>query len=86
LVHAATIAASGTLPNSVLAGGGIVERNDAYVMTQPICDADVHSGTCWNDPPTSLPFEPRSSCQKDRRYHPRLNRLAVNLWRISPRG
>jgi hypothetical protein len=28
-VHAACMLGSGTLPNSVLAGGGIVDRNDA---------------------------------------------------------
>src|SRR5262245_13300817 len=56
LVQAATMLASGTLPNSVLAGGAIVDRNDAKVITQPSCDADLQSGTCWNDPPTSLPL------------------------------
>src|SRR5580765_6223223 len=30
-VQAAIMSAPATLPNSVLAGGGIVERNDAYV-------------------------------------------------------
>src|SRR6478672_1005350 len=55
-VHAATMFASGTLPNSVLAGGGIVERNDAYVMTHPVWVAEWQSGTCWNEPPTSLPL------------------------------
>src|SRR6185436_13376172 len=55
-VHAATMSGVVTRPNSVFAGGGIVERNDAYVMTQPVCVAERHSGTCWNDPPTSLPL------------------------------
>ena len=45
LVHAATIFGSGTLPNSVSAAGGTVERNDAYVMTHPVCDSERHSGT-----------------------------------------
>ena len=56
LVQAASMAASGTLPNSVLAGGGMVERNDANVITHPVCDAERQSGTCWNEPPTSFPF------------------------------
>ena len=36
LVQAATMVASGTLPKSVFAGGGTVERNDAKVMTHPV--------------------------------------------------
>src|SRR5207249_1932645 len=55
-VHAATMFSSGTLPNKVFAGGGTVDRNDAYVMTQPVCVAAWHNGTCANVPPTSLPF------------------------------
>src|SRR5207247_67120 len=55
-VHAATMSGSGTLPKSVFAGGGMVDRNDAYVITQPVCVAEWHSGTCWKVPPTSFPF------------------------------
>src|SRR3954471_2959585 len=44
-VHAATMLSSATLPNSVFAGGGIVERYDAYVITHPVCDAARQSGT-----------------------------------------
>src|SRR5882672_2974056 len=54
-VHAAAMFGSATLPNSVSAGGFTVERNDAYVMTHPVCDAEWQSGTCWNAPPTSFP-------------------------------
>src|SRR6516165_12325592 len=54
--QAAAMLASGTLPNSVLAGGGTVDRNDAKEMRHPSCDAVWHSGMCWNAPPTSLPF------------------------------
>ena len=61
-VHAAAIFASGTLPNSVLAGGGTVERNDAKEMRQPSCDAVRHSGMCWKAPPTSLPFGTARPC------------------------
>jgi hypothetical protein len=46
---------SGTFPNKVFAGGGMVERNDTYVITHPVCVAEWHSGTCWNEPPTSFP-------------------------------
>src|SRR4029079_14847073 len=56
LVHAAAMAGSRTRPNNVLAGGGTVDRNDANVMTHPVCVAAWQSGTCWNDPPTSFPF------------------------------
>src|SRR2546429_583850 len=35
-VHAATISGSATLPNNVLAGGGTVDRNDAYTIRQPV--------------------------------------------------
>src|SRR5213076_1227456 len=55
LVHPATMLPSATLPNSELAGGGAVDRNDAYVMTHPVSDAEWQSGTCRNAPPTSLP-------------------------------
>src|SRR5688500_3115732 len=55
LVHAATIPGSATLPNRVLSGGGDVALNDTYVTRQPICDGFRQSGTCRNDPPTSLP-------------------------------
>jgi len=55
-VHAAAMAASGTRPNNVLAGGGTVDRNDANVMTHPVCVAVWQSGTCWNDP--------RSGCRE----------------------
>src|SRR5206468_7047361 len=55
-VHAAVISAPVTLPKRVFAGGGIVDRNDAYVMAQPVCVAARQIGTCRNDPPTSLPF------------------------------
>ena len=40
----------------MFAGGGTVERNDANVIRQPVCDALWHSGIFWNAPPTSLPF------------------------------
>src|SRR5262249_39664276 len=43
-VHAATILGSVTLPNRVLAGGGIVERNDTYVIRQPVSDAEWQRG------------------------------------------
>src|SRR5262249_5801677 len=58
LVHAAAISAFGTRPNSVFAGGGTFERNDANVITHPSCDAERHSGTCLKAPPTSFPFGP----------------------------
>src|SRR5580765_1336262 len=45
-VHAAIMSAPATRPNKVLAGGGIVDRNDAYVITHPVCDDEWHSGTC----------------------------------------
>src|SRR5262245_34872743 len=45
-VHAATIPGSVTFPNRVLAGGGIVERNDTYVITQPVCVAEWQRETC----------------------------------------
>ena len=45
-VHAATMVGSATLPKSVLAGGGTVDRNAPNVMTQPVCVAEWQSGTC----------------------------------------
>src|SRR5262245_26886899 len=54
-VHPASMSVAATLPKRVFAGGGTVERNDAYVITQPDCVAEWHKGTCWNEPPTSFP-------------------------------
>src|SRR5437899_2043328 len=54
LVQAAMFS-PGTLPNRVLVGGGTVERNEAYVITHPVCDAERQSGTCLNVPPRSFP-------------------------------
>src|SRR5262245_20258401 len=54
-VQPAIWVASRTRPNSEVAGGGEVERNDANVMTQPSCSGVRHSGTFWNVPPTSAP-------------------------------
>src|SRR6476659_4032847 len=45
-VHAATMPDCVTFPKRVLAGGGEVERNETYVITQPVCVAEWHSGTC----------------------------------------
>ena len=44
-----------TRPNRVFAGGGMVERNDTYVTTQPVWLAARHNGMLLNDPPTSFP-------------------------------
>src|SRR5262245_43851233 len=55
LTHAAVMFSPGTLPKREFSGGGMVSRNVTYEMTQPVCDADLHSGICWNEPPTSLP-------------------------------
>src|ERR1041384_70069 len=49
--HAACMSSPLTRPNIELAGGGIVDRNDPYVITQPICDAYVHSGIDVNATP-----------------------------------
>src|SRR6478736_10540153 len=43
-VHEPLIAGSALWPNSVLAGGGIVERNEEKFTTQPICPGLRHSG------------------------------------------
>src|SRR5262245_38075928 len=69
--HAAIIPSLCTRPKRVLSGGGIVERNDAYAITQPVCDAERQTGTFLNAPPTSLPFGtarlvPRSSADTRR--------------------
>src|SRR5262245_22713244 len=56
LVHAAAMFGSATFPKSVLAGGGTVDRNDAYVITQPVCDAVWQRGTFLKLPPTSFPL------------------------------
>src|SRR5207248_1602706 len=55
-VQAACSVSPATRPNREFDGGGIVDRNDAYVTTQPVCDAVWHRGMCWNAPPTSFPF------------------------------
>src|SRR5439155_16266109 len=54
-VQAPTIVSPGTFPNSVFAGGGTVERNDAYVTRHPVWVAEWQSGMCWKEPPTSFP-------------------------------
>src|SRR5262245_30056170 len=54
--HAAIIPSPCTRPKRVLSGGGIVERNDAYANTQPVCDVERQTGTFLNAPPASLPF------------------------------
>src|SRR5690349_18792804 len=44
--HAAIMFSPCTRPNREFSGGGIVDRNDAYAITQPVCDAARQSGTC----------------------------------------
>ena len=46
LTHAACMFSPCTRPKRELAGGGIVDRNDAYAITQPVCVAEWHSGMC----------------------------------------
>src|SRR5215467_7489468 len=55
LVQAAVKFSPATLPNSVFAGGGAVDRKEEKLITHPVCDPDRHSGTCSKAPPTSLP-------------------------------
>src|SRR5581483_2549369 len=55
-VHADIMSSPGTRTKSDPAGGGMFDRNDAYVMTQPVCDADLQSGVDFSAPPTSFPF------------------------------
>src|SRR5262245_40688323 len=38
--HAAIMPSPCTRPKRELSGGGTVDRNDAYAITQPVCDAE----------------------------------------------
>src|SRR5471030_894535 len=44
--HAACMPSPCTRPKREFAGGGIVERNDEYTMTHPVCVAAWQSGMC----------------------------------------
>ena len=80
LVQPASIPSASTRPNRELAGGGTVDRNDAYVMTQPVWSAARQSGIVLERPAYVLPpGHGQARPQQDGRYHPRLHRLAVDL-------
>ena len=42
-------------PNRLSAGGGLVSRNEAKLMAQPVCSGPWQSGIDLKSPPTTLP-------------------------------
>src|SRR4051794_1971655 len=54
-VHAASSPAPLDLPKSEFDGGGAVERNEPYVIAQPVCFLLRQSGMFLKSPPTSAP-------------------------------
>ena len=55
LVHAAWSPLPAGTPKRLFCGGGAVERNDEYVMMQPLSLGEWQSGMFCRSPPTSPP-------------------------------